>query len=69
MNIQTKIKMAVAFKGISQAQLARDIEMTPQNFNNKLKRGTFTEDEMATIARSLRATFNQYFEFEDGTKI
>jgi transcriptional regulator with XRE-family HTH domain len=69
MNIEQKINMAVAYKGISQAQLARDIGMTPQNFNRKIKRDTFTADELAAIASVLGAVYKNYFEFPDGTKI
>lgn len=69
MNLETKIKMATAFKGISQSQLARTIGTTPQNFNQKLKRQTFTQEELHRIAEALGATYHCYFEFPDGTKI
>lgn len=69
MNLETKIKMAVAFKNISQAKLAESIGQTPQNFNKKLKRETFTPTELEQIANALGAKYCAYFEFEDGTKI
>ena len=37
-----KINMAVAYKGMSQAALARALSMTPSNFNQKLKRDVLT---------------------------
>ena len=46
MTMEQKINMAIAYKGISQAALARDIGMTPSNFNQKLKRDTFTAEEL-----------------------
>ena len=69
MTMEQKINMAVAYKGISQAALAREIGMTPSNFNQKIKRATFSEDELQAIALALGAVYKSYFEFEDGTKI
>ena len=64
-----KINMAVAYKGISQAALARAINMTPSNFNQKLKRETFSTEELAKIATALGCTYEFGFTFPDGTKI
>lgn len=69
MNLETKIKMAMTFKGITQAQLSQMIGTSPQNFNKKLKRETFSPEELEKIAEALGAKYQCYFEFEDGTKI
>ncbi|WP_279166591.1 helix-turn-helix domain-containing protein [Thomasclavelia cocleata] len=69
MNLETKIKMAMAFKNISQSKLAELIGTSPQNFNKKLKRETLSPEELEKIAKALGATYHCYFEFEDGTKI
>lgn len=70
MTMEQKINMAIAYKGISQAALARDIGMTPSNFNQKLKRDTFTDEELKKVAIALGATYiPASFEFPDGTKI
>ena len=69
MTIEQKINMAIAYKGISQAELARLIGMTPQNFNKKAKRETFTRDELELIAHSLGAVYTAVFEFADGMRI
>lgn len=69
MKMAQKINMAIAYKGISQAALARDIGMTPSNFNQKLKRETFTVEELEKIAVALGGTYTFSFEFPDGTKI
>lgn len=45
------------------------MNMSQPNFNKKLKRQTFTPDELEIIADRLGATYNCYFEFPDGTKI
>lgn len=69
LTIEQKINMASAYKGISQASLARAIGMTPSNFNQKIKRDTFSSDELLEIAEALGATYICFFEFPDGTKI
>lgn len=69
MTMEQKINMATAYKKISQAELARLIGMTPSNFNQKIKRETFTVEELENIAKSLGAAYSFGFEFPDGTKI
>ena len=69
MNLETKIKMAMAFKNISQSKLAELIGTSPQNFNKKLKRETLSPEELEKIAKAIGATYHCYFEFEDGTRI
>jgi hypothetical protein len=69
MNVEQMINMATAYKSTSQAALARAIEMTPSNFNQKIKRETFSHDELSKIAVALGGTYRSYFEFPDGTKI
>lgn len=70
MSMEQKIKTAAAYKGISQAKLASLVGMTASNFNQKLKRATFTEKELITIAQALEASYTPfYFEFSDGMKI
>lgn len=69
MDLEQKIKMAMAYKRISQAELARSVDMTPSNFNQKLKRVTFSPDELQLIATALGGKYVFGFEFPDGTKI
>lgn len=70
MSMEQKIKTAAAYKNISQAKLAVLIGMTPSNFNQKLKRNTFTEEELKRIAAALGADFVPFFfDFADGMKI
>ena len=66
---EKKINMAAAYKGVSQASIARTIGMTPSNFNQKIKRETFSREELDTMAEALGATYKAFFEFPDGTKI
>jgi len=69
MTIEQKINMATAYKGTSQAALAREVDMTPSNFNQKVKRGTFTVDELNKIAEALGAVYRFGFVFADGKEI
>ena len=69
MNTEQMINMAIAYKGISQAALARSIGMTASNFNQKIKRDTFSREELESIAEALGAVYSSFFEFPDGTKI
>lgn len=69
LNLETKIKMAMTYKNVSQSKLAKLIGTSPQNFNKKLKRQTFSPEELNKIANALGAEYESYFIFEDGTKI
>ena len=69
MTIEQKINMALAYKGMSQAELARKIGTTPSNFNKKVKRDTLTKEEMEKIARALGGSWRAEFVFENGTVI
>ena len=69
MTIEQKIKMLLAYKGISQAELARKIEMTPSNLNQKIKRNTLTKEELENIAATLGCKWRAEFVLDDGTTI
>lgn len=70
MTLEQKISMALAHKQTSQAALARMVGQTPSNFNQKMKRGTFTVEELEKIGEALLgAKYFFGFEFEDGTKV
>ena len=69
MNLEKKIKMALAYGETSQAELARRLGTTPANFNHRLKSGTFKVEELEKIAEALGAKYSYSFDFEDGTKI
>lgn len=69
MLIEQKIKMALARCGLSQSELARRMGQTPSNLNQKIKRGTLTQDEMIQIASIVGGVWVAEFHFEDGTVI
>ena len=53
MTISQKIKMALAYKGMSEADLARAVGTSPQAFNQRMKTGKFSTEEMNKIAEAL----------------
>ena len=69
MRLEQKIRMAAAHENVSLAELARRIGMLPQGMNSKLKRETFTTEELEQIAEALGATYHFGFTFPDGTEI
>jgi DNA-binding XRE family transcriptional regulator len=64
-----KIKMALAYKGKSEAWLAKEIGTTPQAFNQRMKTDKFSTSELENIAAKLDAVYSAAFQFADGTKI
>ena len=69
MTISKKIKMALAYREISEATLARLMGTTPAAFNQRMKTGKFSSEDYENMARALGAKYYFGFEFEDGTKI
>lgn len=69
MTVPQKIKMALAYKGMSESELARKIGTSPQAFNQRMKTGKFSSEDMEKIATALEASYFFGFEFSDGTKI
>lgn len=69
MDFKRKMKTAEAYAQISEATLAKRVEMSPQSFCNRLKTGKFSMDELEQIGEALGAKFVCYFEFPDGQKI
>lgn len=69
MQIEQKLRMALAKAGMSQAELARRLGTTPSNFNQKVKRNTLTNEDMIEIASVLGATWEAHFVYDDGIVI
>lgn len=69
MTTEQMIKMALTYRGISQAELARRLGTTPSNLNQKVKRNTLTKEDLDRIAQALDAEFVCHFRFGDGTEI
>ncbi|MBO8415728.1 MAG: helix-turn-helix domain-containing protein [Proteobacteria bacterium] len=69
MTISEQIRVLCVRSGISLAELARRIGTSPQNFNGKLKRGSFTATEMEEIAKAAGCSYEHHFVLPNGERI
>lgn len=69
MNITKKIKMALAFLGISEAELARRVGKSPQAFSQRMKTGKWSDEDLKDISAALGCEIVIEFRFPDETII
>ena len=69
MTIPEKIRLALAYRRMSESELARQLGTTPSALNQRMKTGKFTSEEIAKIAQILGAEFQFAFRFNDGAVI
>ena len=71
MAMAEKIRILLVMRGyISEAELARRMEMSPQNLHNKMKRDNFTETDLREIADALGLRLEiSFVDPETGEKI
>lgn len=69
MTISEQIKVLCVRSDISVAELARRIGTTPQNFNGKMKRESFTIAELEDIADAVNGSFERQFVLKNGEKV
>lgn len=67
--ISEQIKILCVRQNISVAELARRLGKSPQSFNSKMKRESFTIDELNKIAEVTGVKFERSFILPDGEKI
>jgi transcriptional regulator with XRE-family HTH domain len=66
MGMTEKIRFLLVKRGnMSEAELARRMGETPQNFNRKMKRDNFTEKDLYKIAEKLNCTYSASFKMND----
>lgn len=66
MSMAEKIRILLIKRGnISEADLARRLKTTPQNFNSKIKRDNFTEKDLQEIANVLDCSYKANFILKD----
>jgi uncharacterized protein (DUF2336 family) len=63
------IEMALAYKGMSNAELARRLDWSPQLLNKRMNTGKFSLEEWATIGKAIGAEAKVVFQFPDGKEI
>ncbi len=69
MTISDQIKILCVRSNISVSELARRINTSPQAFNSKMKRGSFTVEELEIIANAVNAKFLRKFELDNGDEV
>ena len=69
MTISEQIKVLCVRSDISLAELARRLGKSPQAFSAKLKRESFTVEELEIIADAVDAKFLRSFELSTGEKV
>ena len=63
------IEMAVKYAGVTNAELARRLDWSPQLLNKRLNTGKFTVEEWDIIAKALGAELRLGFKFPDGREV
>lgn len=62
MGMAEKIRILLIKKGnISEAELARRLNKTPQSFNSSMKRDNFTENDLKEIAKVMDCEYKSTF--------
>lgn len=69
MTISEQIKVLCVRCNVSEAELARRLGKSPQSFNSKMKRGSFTILELEDVAEALGVKFKREFILSNGETI
>lgn len=69
MSISEEIKVLCARIGISNAELARRLGLSPQSLSAKMKRESFTVSELEKIADATGTNFERHFVLFNGERI
>lgn len=69
MNINSIIYALAREENLSIASIARLINMSPQNFNNKLKRNSLSLEDFNNIAKALNIDFDVSFKLKNNKTI
>lgn len=69
MTISEQIKILCVRNSISVSELARRVGTSPQNFNAKLKRETFTISDLEQIAEVTESSFERKFILKNGETV
>jgi len=64
-----QVKMLCLKSNISMAEMARRLNKSPQAFNQKLKRGNFTIEELSDIALVSGCELKCEFQYPNGESI
>lgn len=69
MKISEQIKVLCVRCGVSEAELARRLGKSPQSFNSKMKRESFTISDLEEIADVMGVEFKRIFILANGDEV
>ena len=69
MTLSEQIKILCIRRNISLAELARRLGKSPQSFNSKMKRESFTSNELEKIAEATGCAFERKFILSNGESV
>lgn len=69
MTISEQIKVLCVRCKVSEAELARRLGKSPQSFSSKMKRESFTIEDLSEIAQVLNVEFKRCFILENGEEV
>lgn len=69
MTIAQQIKVLCVRCNVSEAELARRLGKSPQNFNSKMKRASFTIIDLEEVAEALGVEFKRKFILVNGEEV
>lgn len=69
MRIDEQLKILCIKAGFSMSEMARRLNKTPQAFNQKVKRGNFTIEELSDIAMVSGCQLKCEFVYPNGEKV
>lgn len=69
LSVSEQLRLIFFRTGIKIGDTARAVGMSPQSFSAKLRRSSFTYEELEKIGELTGCRFVQYFEMPNGEKI
>lgn len=69
MTASEQIKVLCVRSGISLAELARRLNVSPQSLSGKIKRDSFTINDLENVADAVGVKFEHNFVLENGDRI
>lgn len=69
MRIDDELKILAVKTGMTLTEMGRRMDKSPQAFSQKIKRGSFTLDDMQDIALATGCSFECAFVLPDGERI
>lgn len=69
MTVNEQIKVLCVRKGITVSELSRRLGMSAQSMCGKMRRQSFTVEDMEKIADATETKFERYFILDDGDVI